>query len=157
MCWQKKISLLEVNVILRCSIITVNVLIDSISVYLSSYLDTSPRPRSRDWVYLSNICRHFSYQDINMNIEINRAPLISKKNHKYKIIVFSSIVQLFRFWIKDYWKVIKLEDHLTSPFFERQSSYEVTEIIQDRSSGRNVKECLLSTIGFFNWVQVKSE
>ena len=83
--------------ILRCSIITVNVLIDSISVYLSSTLDTSPRPRSRNWVYLSNICRHFSYQDINMNIEINRAPLISKKNHKYKIIVFSSIVQLFRF------------------------------------------------------------
>ena len=143
MCWQKKISLLEVNVILRYSIITVNVLIDSISVYLSSTLD-SPRPCTRNWVYLSYICRHFSYQDINMNIEISRAPLISKKNHKYKIIVFSSIVQLFRFWIKEYWKVIKSEEHLTSPFFERQCSYEVTEIIQDRSSGRNVKECYLA-------------
>ena len=64
--------------ILRCSIITVNILMDSISVYLSSTLDTSPRPRSRNWVYFTNICRHFSYSGINMNIEINRAPLISK-------------------------------------------------------------------------------
>ena len=158
MCWQKKISLLEVNVILRYSMITVNVLIDSISVYLSSTLD-SPRPCTRNWVYLSYICRHFSYQDINMNTEISRAPLISKKKTQIhcKIIVFSSIVQLFRFWIKEYWKVIKTEEHLTSPFFEIQCSCEVTEIIQDRSSGRNVKECLLSAIGFFNWVQVKSE
>ena len=143
--------------ILRCSIITVYVLIDSISVYLSSTLDTSPRPRSRNWVYLSNICRHFSYQDINMNIEINRAPLISKKNPQIQNNCVFYHCTTFSILNKRILKGNQVDKHLTSPFFERQCSYEVTEIIQDRSSGRNVKECLLTAIRFFNWVQVKSE
>ena len=70
----------------------------------------------KNWVYLSNICRHFSYKDISMNKEIDKAPLISK-THKYKLIVFSSIIQRFWSCIKKYWEVIKLQGHLTSPFF----------------------------------------
>ena len=43
MCWERKLSLLKVNVIENCSIITGNVFIDSISVDPSSTLDVSLR------------------------------------------------------------------------------------------------------------------
>ena len=109
------------------------ILIDSISVYLSSRLDTSPRPQETGFTWVTYVqCRNFWYKYINMNKETDRAPLISKNKHQYKIIMCSSIVQLFWFRIKEYWKVIKLEEHLTSPFFERQHSYGLTETILTR-------------------------
>ena len=66
-----------------------------------------------------------------MNKEIDRAPLISRKNtFKYKLIVFSSIIQLFLILHK---RIVKgnqvIAGHLQAPFFERQCSYGVTEIM----------------------------
>ena len=70
-------------------------MIVSTSADLSSTLDTSPRPQETGFTWVTYVDTSHIKIIINMNNEKHRAPLILAKKYKYKILVFSSIVQLF--------------------------------------------------------------